>query len=79
MESKSQYIDWAHQTIRYCFLAYGRSKSRGGPEAAPTEALAIAHDFWEKAIEESGSTIPSEVAPRFIARVLEWCAAYGSR
>jgi hypothetical protein len=79
MESKSQFIDWAHQTIRYCFLAYGQCKSRGGPEAAPTEALAIAHDFWEKAIEESGSTIANEVAPRFIANVLKWCASYGTR
>jgi hypothetical protein len=78
-DTKEHYLAWAHQTIRYCFFAFGQAKSRGGPAAAPTEALAIAHDFWESAVEESGSTIASEVAPVFIAMVLEWCAAYRTR
>jgi hypothetical protein len=78
-KEKERVIGWSHETLRYCLTVYGLEAGRKG-EPAPTQALSLAHDLWDRAVKESGEKPDPEHVGLMCARiVLDWCAGYRAK
>jgi hypothetical protein len=76
---KKRVIGWAHQTIRYCLAVYGLEAGKA-PGSSSTQALALAHDFWDRALNECGpKPEPAHVGLMCARIVLDWCAGYRAK
>jgi hypothetical protein len=78
-KEKQRVIAWAHQTISYCLAVYNVEAARTGA-TSPTQALSLAHDFWDRAVNECGlKPEPGHVELMCARIVLDWCAGYRSK